>query len=1164
MVNDDFPIETDAIIGRNFLSNHLCKLDYETFTITICLGQTEVTLPMLTKLSKYENIHIPARTQIITPINFKVEEDSVILNDEIINGVFIANSIMPTKGIPHIKIVNTLERDVKITNFSPKIIPLKNFEILQSRKYKTNEERYKRLLKEINLENLDQISANTLKPILKEFADIFHLNDDILSVNNFYKQQISLNDPSPVYIKNYRLPESQRDEINKQVEKLIDEKLIEASTSPYNSPLLLVPKKSLDGEKKWRLVVDFRQLNKKIVDDKFPLTRLDDILDNLGRSKYFSTLDLTSSFHQIELHPDSRHLTAFSTNKGHYQFKRLPFGLKISTNSFQRMLSIALAGLDTEAFLYVDDIIIFGCSINHHNSNLIKIFQRLRKYNLKVNPTKCNFLRKEVTYLGHLITDEGIKTDPLKYEVIKNYPTPANADEIKRFVAFCNYYRRFIPDFAKTAKPLNTVTKKNVKFEWTTECQNAFDELKTKLMNPPILAYPNFQKEFIITTDASDYALGAVLSQGEAGNDLPISYASRTLNKFELNKPPIEKELLAVHWAINFFRPYIYGKKFTVVTDHRPLISLFSHTNPSPKLTRIRIDLADYDFTVQYKQGKLNVNADALSRIKIDTETLKAMIPMNINVLTRRMTKEMEIKKNIEQDKEIKEQITQEPDQLHCWNCTSLSEVNKMKKLQFVQIKNDASNKKSTTREHIKKKILKGRSVTFDDKPYINLGNISEKSNGNENTYTSSIKMHKNKIYFEFSENPNLHLDEILEKLIFAMKNKNIEKVALASEDDIFKFVDINQFKMKYNKLQQNKKEKLKILLYKSPKRILKNEEMLKLISEYHESPHTGGHSGVKRTLSKLKQKYVWKNMNKMVKNHVNKCTKCAKNKQVKHTKENMMITDTPNKTFETISIDTVGPLRISNNYRYILTLQCELSKYVEAFPLETKEAISIAKVLVEKFILKYGAFKNLKSDLGTEFVNEIIKNICKLFNINHVKSTPFHHETLGSIERNHRVLNEYLMSFMHDFNWVEWIPYFTFCYNTTPHVETGYSPFELVYGRLADKPNENLLQIEINSRDISQYEKELRYRLKYACDKSKELLELRKIERKKEFDKKVNPLALKFGDLVWMKVGNKKKLEPPYKGPFEVIGTEGVNSIIKIGDKIKTVHNNLLKLHKQ
>ena len=569
----------------------------------------------------------------ICPLRFNLQQDSIIMNKEIEKGVFVASSIIPSVGICHVKILNTNNVTAILDKIEVKTEPLSDYHILNiNRKTQNLTEtdkikRLEKLLKIINIDVLDIEAKKQLENIIISYQHIFQLDEDKLTVNNFYNQELQLTDSTPVYIKNYRLPQTQFEEIDKQVKKLIEDDIVEPSVSPYNSPLLIVPKKSENGIKKWRLVVDFRQLNKKIVNDKFPLTRLEDVLDRIGRAKYFSTLDMTSSFHQINLDKNSRPPTAFSTPNGHYHFKRLPFGLKISSNSFQRMLTIALSGLDARAFIYVDDIIIFGCSLKHHNDNLIKVFQRLSEYNLKLNPNKCCFLKSEVVYLGHLITSEGIKTDPSKFKIIENYPIPKNAEEVKRFVAFCNYYRRFIKDFADIASPLNALSKKKQEFIWTQRCQDSFNNLKQKLMSPEVLKYPNFEEQFILTTDASNVALGAVLSQGKIGEDRPITYASKALNKHEKNKSVIEKELLAIHWGINFFRPYLFGRKFLVVTDHRPLVALFSHKNPSSKLTKIRIELSDYDFDILYKKGSINTNADALSRIDIDSEILKNIIP---------------------------------------------------------------------------------------------------------------------------------------------------------------------------------------------------------------------------------------------------------------------------------------------------------------------------------------------------------------------------------------------------------------------------------------------------------------------------------------------------------------------------------------------------------
>ena len=230
--------------------------------------------------------------------------------------------------------------------------------------------------------------------------------------------------------------------------------------------------------------------------------------------------------------------------------------------------------------------------------------------------------------------------------------------------------------------------KKGTEFTWSEDCENAFNSLKIKLMNPPILQYPNFDKEFVLTTDASNFTLGAVLSQGEIGKDLPIAFASRSMDKHELNKPIIEKELLAIHWAINYFKPYLYGRNFTVVTDHRPLVSLFTHKNPSSKMTRIRLDLIDYNFKIIFKQGKLNTNADALSRIVWDTEALKSLIPKEkINVITRSMKHKFE---NNSEDITVGKPSL-ESDQLYVWECTSITEIRNLKELRFMHEKLDNS-----------------------------------------------------------------------------------------------------------------------------------------------------------------------------------------------------------------------------------------------------------------------------------------------------------------------------------------------------------------------------------------------------------------------------------------------------------------------------------------
>lgn len=336
-------------------------------------------------------------------------------------------------------------------------------------------------------------------------------------------------------------------------------------------------KMDASGEKKWRVVIDYRKLNEISIGDSYHLPNITEILDQLGYSKYFTTIDLTSGFHQIPMNPQDASKTAFSVPSGHYHFNGMPFGLKNAPATFQRLMITVLAGIQNyRCFVYLGGIVILGSDLKIHNNRLVKVFERLSKFNLKIQPDKCEFLRKEVMYLGHLITEHGVKPDPKKVSAVLTYPQLRSSNDIRSFFGLAGYYRRFIPNFSKISQPLTNLLKKDIVFNWTSTQQKSFETLKFILTSEPILQYPDFAKPFYLTTDASDFAIGAVLSQGEIGKDIPISYASRTLNKSETNYSTIEREMLGIVWAVNHYRHYHYGRKFTIFSDHKPLQWLFN------------------------------------------------------------------------------------------------------------------------------------------------------------------------------------------------------------------------------------------------------------------------------------------------------------------------------------------------------------------------------------------------------------------------------------------------------------------------------------------------------------------------------------------------------------------------------------------------------------
>ena len=319
----------------------------------------------------------------------------------------------------------------------------------------------------------------------------------------------------------------------------------------------------------------FEEKNAVTRKDSFPTPLLSDTLDALNGTKYFSTLDLKSGYWQIEMHPESREKTAFVTHNGLYEFNVMPFGLTNSGASFQRRMGHILRGLEYRfALIYIDDIVIFSKSFEEHLTHLEEVFRRLRDANAKLNPDpeKCSFVKQRIVYLGHVVTPEGIFPDPSKVEVVKNFPTPASLKELKSFLGLANYYRRFIKGFSEIASPLNALTRKGVKFFWSESCANAFDRLKRALISAPVLAFPDFEEQFLLNyVDASSTGIGFALSQVQNGREVVIAFNGRGLNQAERSYSTTEREALALVEGIKRFQPYLHDRKFVVYTDHSSL-----------------------------------------------------------------------------------------------------------------------------------------------------------------------------------------------------------------------------------------------------------------------------------------------------------------------------------------------------------------------------------------------------------------------------------------------------------------------------------------------------------------------------------------------------------------------------------------------------------------
>lgn len=442
----------------------------------------------------------------------------------------------------------------------------------------------------IRTDHLTQQQKDKLQEVIGQHKSLFSEPNENLTYTTAVVADIRTVTNEPIYSRYYPYPVQLKDEVEKQIQDLLKQGIIRPSRSPYNSPIWIVPKKAdASGEKKYRMVIDYRKLNEQTLPDKYPIPEINDVLPQLGQNQFFSVLDLKSGFHQIPLREADRQKTAFSVNNGKYEFTRLPFGLRNAPSIFQRTLDdILRKWIGKICFVYMDDIIIFSKNEEDHYKNIDAIFRTLRLSNMKVQLDKCEFLKKEVEFLGFIISDKGIKTNPKKVEAILNFPTPKTLKDLRSFLGLSNYYRRFIRDYAKIAKPLTTLLRgeagrsskymsKKIMIDLDQEAMDAFIKLKTILASEDVmLAYPDFSKEFTLTTDASKYALGAVLSQ----ENRPIVFLSRTLSKPEEHYATNERELLAIVWALKSLRNYLYGSvKLKIFTDHLPLTYALNNKN---------------------------------------------------------------------------------------------------------------------------------------------------------------------------------------------------------------------------------------------------------------------------------------------------------------------------------------------------------------------------------------------------------------------------------------------------------------------------------------------------------------------------------------------------------------------------------------------------------
>lgn len=446
-----------------------------------------------------------------------------------------------------------------------------------------------------------------VQPLLTEFQEVFQ-EPKGLPPKRYCDHRIPLFPNSkPVFIRPYRHTPGHKDEIERQVQEMLQNGVIQHSSSAFSSPALLVKKKV--GS--WRVCIDYRQLNNITQKGTYPMPVIDELLDELAGARYFSKLDLRAGYHQIRMAEGEEHKTAFQTHSGHYEYKVMSFGLTGAPGTFQGAMNDTLSPVLRKcALVFFDDILIYSPDLPTHLTHLRQVLQLLSNHQWKVKLSKCAFAQEHISYLGHIISGAGVAKDPSKIQSIVDWVRPTTIKKLRGFLGLAGYYRKFIKNFGAISKPLTQLLKKDAPFNWTAEVEQAFQLLKQSLVSAPVLALPDFQQPFTLETDASDLGIGAVLSQ----NQHPIAYVSKPLGPRTQGLSTYEKECLAIMMVVDHWRPYLQFQEFLILTDHHSLMHLAEQRLNTPWQHKAFTKLLGLQYKIVYRKGKHNVAADALSR----------------------------------------------------------------------------------------------------------------------------------------------------------------------------------------------------------------------------------------------------------------------------------------------------------------------------------------------------------------------------------------------------------------------------------------------------------------------------------------------------------------------------------------------------------------------
>ncbi len=1041
--------------------NH-CNQIYSAVGLVYCQRQpvpanSEVTLDGRAKVTaaKFD------RTVICLPVNNILNQK---LKVEPVLTTVPANE--KVARIP-VRVKNYTEDSITMNSNMPVYKVTSPDEILRTR---TLSKRDEDLLKEFQFPDVDDKYLQDLKNLIVQYADVFALTDEELGCSDIGEHTIEVDSDVPFKEKYRRIPPSMYADVKEQLESMLRCGIITESSSPYSSPITVVAKK--DGRA--RICVDYRTLNKRTKKNARSLPRIEEAIDMLGDARVFSSLDLMQGYWQVKLEKSSQEYTAFTAGPlGFYEWTRLPFGLCNSGATFQKMIEKALHGtLHTDCLAYIDDIVVFSRTESEHLEKLARVFDKLKQHGLRLKPRKCRLLQKEITYLGHCISQHGVRKDPEKTSKITDWPTPTCVRDVRRLLGFASYFRKYIKGYATTVAPMSNLLQgysnkrpnryQNKKleeelFKWTSECQVAFDNLKKILVQDVTLAFANFEKDFMLEVDACKTGLGAVLYQlDDNKKKRPIAYASRKTSRTEQGYSTHKLEFLGLKWAVtDKFKEYLYnGNKCSVYTDNNPLKYLLDKSKIDATSQRWCSELANFNFTVQYKPGVANVAADALSRLHEEDNNCDDI------------------------------------DDIHIW-C------------------NDVCKPVSTIQSVVVKELLQERVYGFQTHMDAVIVADLEKNHSAPTAYrvasVQALKVDRDWIQLQQDDKAISDVKKIISKGNHVSK-KQLRcftpevKAILRRRKQLY--IDQNVLKLKTND------DTGRIVVTKT--------ELPKFMKCYHEAQ---GHMGEDRTLQIIESRFYWPKMRSHIIEAIKQCNRCTLRKTLPaKNKTSMGHLATARHPMDIICVDHVSIDHRATGTQKVLTVVDQFSKYAFFIHVNNEKASTTAKKLMDEIFTKYGFPNCIHSDNGTAFVNSVMKELTDMCEMKHTRSLPYTPQGNATCERLNQTLLDMLGTMENSTKrqWKNQLASLQYAYNTTIHATTQYSPFYIMFGREPRLVGDIVLDVNNDKVYKNDYISDVRRSLKDAYDKCKTAIMKSQQKHKQYYDKNLPIIReLQIGDIV-------------------------------------------------